>query len=52
LAFQQRVAGGFLALAARGPDPWLVVDATDPVEMVAAMVWEAVEVLAGQGGPP
>lgn len=52
LAFQQRVADGFLALAARGPDPWLVVDATDPVELVAAMVWEAVEVLAGQGGPP
>jgi len=52
LAFQQRVADGFLALAARGPDPWLVVDATDPVERVAALVWDAVEVLAGPGGPP
>ena len=52
MAFQQRVADGFLALAARGPDPWLVVDATDPVELVAAMVWDAVEVLAGPGGPP
>lgn len=51
LAFQQRVADGFLALAARGPDPWLVVDATDPVELVADTVWAAVEVLAGPGRP-
>ena len=52
LAFQQRVADGFLALAARGPDPWLVVDATDPVELVASTVWDAVKLLAGPGGPP
>jgi dTMP kinase len=50
LAFQQRVADGFLTLAARGADPWLVVDATDPVEQVAAMVWDAVDALAGPGG--
>jgi dTMP kinase len=52
LAFQQRVADGFLALSARGLDPWLVVDATDPVELVAAAVWDAAEGLAGPGGPP
>ena len=52
LAFQQRVADGFLALAVSGPDPWLVVDATDPVELVADTVWAAIAVLAGPGGPP
>lgn len=52
LAFQQRVADGFLALAGRGPDPWLVVDATDPEELVAANVWNAIEVLAGREGLP
>lgn len=52
LAFQQRVADGFLALASEGPDPWLVVDATDPEGLVAATVWDAVKVLAGPGGPP
>jgi len=51
LAFQQRVADGYLALAAEGTDPWLVVDATEPVEVVAADVWRAVEVLAGPGRP-
>jgi len=49
LAFQQRVADGFLALAAQGGDAWLVVDATEPVESVAAAVWDAVTVLAGPG---
>jgi hypothetical protein len=28
------------------------VDATEPVELVAAAVWDAVEGLAGPGGPP
>ena len=51
LAFQQRVADGFLELAA-GDDPWLVVDATDPVDVVAASVWDAVGVLAGPHGLP
>jgi len=50
LAFQQRVADGYLALAAEGRGAWLVVDATEPVESVAATVWDAVEVLAGPGG--
>jgi len=52
LAFQQRVADGFQSLAAGGTEPWLVVDATEPVEMIAAAVWDAVEVLAGPGGLP
>ena len=49
-AFQQRVADGFSALADEGRDAWLVVDATEPAESVAAVVWDAVEVLAGRGG--
>ena len=49
-AFQQRVADGYLALAAERADPWLVVDATESVESIAATVWDAVGVLAGPGG--
>jgi dTMP kinase len=52
LAFLQRVADGYLELAAERRDPWLVVDATAPIDEVAATVWDAVEVLAGPGGPP
>ena len=50
--FHQRVADGFLALAAAGGDPWLVIDATEAVPSIAATIWSAVEVLAGPGGPP
>ena len=50
--FHQRVADGYLALAADGPDPWLVVDATEPVGSIAASIWAAVETLAGPDGPP
>jgi dTMP kinase len=50
VAFQQRVADGYLALAAEGDEPWLVLDATEPVDVIAADVWRAVEVLAGPGG--
>ena len=52
LAFLQRVADGFLELAAERHDPWLVIDATAPVDEVAASVWDAVGVLAGPGGLP
>ena len=49
-AFAQRVADGFLALAGEGRDSWLVLDATEPVDSIAAAVWDAVGVLAGPGG--
>jgi len=49
-AFQQRVADGFLSLAALGADRWAVVDATATVEVVAAAVWDAVVAMAGPGG--
>lgn len=50
--FHERVADGYRALAASGREPWLVVDATQPVEAVATRIWAAVETLAGPGGPP
>lgn len=50
LAFQQRVADGFLVMAAARRDPWLVVDATGTMDEVAATVWDAVGVLAGPEG--
>ncbi len=50
LAFQRRVAEGYLQLAAAGNGSWLVVDAAGPVESVAAVIWGAVESLAGPGG--
>ncbi len=50
LAFQQRVADGYLVLAAEGADRWAVVDATAPVDEIAAAVWSAVEAV-GEPGP-
>ena len=44
------MAEGFLALAALGTEPWVVVDATGSAEVVAAEVWDAVTGLAGPGG--
>ncbi len=50
-AFLQRVADGYRALAAEGRDPWLVVDATEPAEVVAMTVREAVEARHGTNLP-
>ncbi len=40
--FHQRVTEGFLELAAREPDRWVVIDGAPPVEVVAAAVRDAV----------
>jgi dTMP kinase len=48
LAFQQRVADGYLALASDAREPWLVVDGTDEADAVAAQIWATVEVLAAE----
>jgi len=48
LAFQQRVADGYLALASDTREPWLVVDGTDEADAVAAQIWATVEVLAAE----
>ncbi len=42
LAFHERVREGFLALATADPSSWIVVDAQQPVESVAAQVHQAV----------
>ena len=47
LAFQQRVADGYRALAAERGPAWLVLDATEEPDALAAQIWAAVEVLAG-----
>ena len=41
--FHRRVHQGYLKLAARQPRRWAVVDASQPPEAVAALVWERVE---------
>lgn len=42
LAFHARVRQGFLTLAAREPDRFLVLDATQNVEVLAEAIWQAV----------
>lgn len=53
LNFHQRVRAGYLALAAAAPERWLVVDASQPAEVVQQVVRERVAALikakAGQG---
>jgi dTMP kinase len=51
LAFHRRVRDGFLALAAAEPARFVVVDATEPVEAVAAVIAAAVEARASAGEP-
>jgi dTMP kinase len=41
-AFHERVRAGYLALAAAGPERWVVLDATQPPEALAGQVWQAV----------
>jgi dTMP kinase len=45
LAFHQRVRQGFLDLAAADPDRYLVVPATDPPDVVHAVVRTRIEPL-------
>lgn len=40
--FHERVRQAFLTLAREDPRRWLVLDATQPVESVAARIWDAV----------
>jgi dTMP kinase len=51
LAFHRRVRDGFLALATAEPSRFVVVDATEPVEAVAAVIAAAVEARASAGEP-
>ena len=47
LAFQERVRGGFLALAAAEPSRWLVLDAMRGVEEIAMEIRERVRSIFG-----
>lgn len=43
LAFHQRVREGFLALAAREPERFVIVDGLAPVDGVAEAIWSAIQ---------
>jgi dTMP kinase len=49
--FHGRVRGGYRALAAREPERWLAIDATQPVEAVTDAIWRRVAELLAQGAP-
>ena len=51
LDFHRRVRDGFLALAAAEPDRFVVIDATQPADAVAAAVAAATDRLLGGGEP-
>ena len=43
MAFHRRVREGYLQMAAREPDRWLVIDATQPLEVIQASIRAGVE---------
>ena len=45
LAFHQRVRQGYLAMAAEEPERWLMVDASQTVEAIHAIIRNRVDVL-------
>ena len=49
-SFHERVREGYRTLAAREPDRWLVIDATQPAEAVLDAVWQRVETLLPSQG--
>ena len=51
LEFHQRVREGYLKLAAAEPQRWLVIDATQDKETIAAIIWKRVrQLLSSQKG--
>lgn len=50
LAFHQRVRKGYLKLAANDPQRWLVIDATQPKEKIAEIIWQRVSQLLSRQG--
>jgi dTMP kinase len=45
LQFHERVREGYLKLAAGEPERWLVIDATQPKEKIAQIIWQRVRQL-------
>ncbi|MBI4282960.1 MAG: dTMP kinase [Chloroflexi bacterium] len=51
LAFHRRVRGGYLKLATSEPERWLVVDAIQPKEKIAQIIWQRVrQLISNQRG--
>ena len=51
LAFHQRVREGYLKLAAKEPEHWLVIDATQSKENIEEVIWKRVsKLLPSRGG--
>jgi len=51
IAFHRRVREGYLELAAKEPQRWLVVDAAQSKERIALIIWQRVsQLLQTQGG--
>ena len=50
LAFHHRVHEGYLKLAAKEPERWLVVDATQNKKITAQVIWQRVSELLSQRG--
>jgi dTMP kinase len=51
LAFHQRVRQGYLKLAADEQQRWLIIDATQPKEKIAEIVWQQVrQLISAKGG--
>ena len=45
VAFHRRVRRGYLEMARQHPDPWLVIDATRPIELIHSLVRQRVAML-------
>ncbi len=50
LAFHRRVRQGYLEMAAAEPKRWLVIDACQPKEKIAAIIWQRVSRLISSQG--
>ena len=51
IAFHRRVRQGYLKLAAEEPERWLVINASQPKDEIAKIIWQRVSrLLPGQGG--
>ena len=49
LAFHRRVREGYLKLASEEPERWLVIDASQSKETIAAIIWQRVSQLLSRG---
>ncbi len=50
IAFHRRVREGYLELARIEPERWLVIDANQPKEEIAEIIWQRVSQLLSKGG--